>query len=181
MLPISLRLEKCPTVLVGAGKAGENRLALLKAAGGPLRVFSPETSGPLAEAAEAAEADEEAIRAARVLFVGGMPIEEGRRLAAIARDAGTLVNVEDELDLCDFHVPALVRRGDLVLAVLTGGKAPGMARHIRKYLEGLFGPEWADRLDEVAEARLKWRAEGLGLKEVGANVERYIVEKGWLK
>ncbi|WP_420558974.1 precorrin-2 dehydrogenase/sirohydrochlorin ferrochelatase family protein [Tepidicaulis sp.] len=182
MLPISLDLDLCPTVLVAAGEAGEKRLALLKAGGaGKLRVFSAEAEGPLAEAAESPEADLEAVKAARVVFVAGLPRAEGERLAAVARKAGALVNVEDERDLCDFHVPALVRRGDLILAILTGGKAPGMARFIRRYLERIFGPEWADRLDEVAAQRLKWRAEGLSLPQVSAKTERFIEDKGWLK
>ncbi len=60
------------------------------------------------------------------------------RLAQLARDAGVLVNVEDVPDLCDFHVPAAVRRGDLLLTVSTGGRAPGLSRILREWLETPF-------------------------------------------
>ena len=68
----------------------------------------------------------------------------------------------------------------LVISVSTGGKSPGLARRLRRHLEGLFGPEWAGRLDEVGRQRRIWRAEGLELAEIGRRVDAYIEEKGWL-
>ncbi len=61
-----------------------------------------------------------------------------------------LVNVEDVLPLCDFHVPAVVRRGDLLLTASTGGAAPGLARALREWLAQNFGPEWTDRLKDIS-------------------------------
>src|SRR6201999_378899 len=61
-----------------------------------------------------------------VLFVAGLDQPSAAALAAKARAAGILVNVEDVPELCDFHVPAIVRRGDLVLTASTGGHAPGL-------------------------------------------------------
>ena len=73
---------------------------------------------------------------------------------------GVLVNVEDVLPLCDFHVPAIVRRGDLLLTASTGGQAPGLARPLRESLAEQFGPEWTGRLKDLGLARAKWRAAG---------------------
>ena len=61
----------------------------------------------------------------QLLFVAGLPEGEARHLAGRARALGVLVNVEDVLPLCDFHVPAMVRRGDLLLTASTGGAVPG--------------------------------------------------------
>src|SRR6202012_3079716 len=99
--------------------------------------------------------------AVRVLFVAGLPGGGRRDLAARARALGVLVNVEDNIPLCDFHVPAIVRRGDLLLTASTGGQAPGLARALREVLADEFGPEWTGRLRELAQARAKWRSQGL--------------------
>jgi siroheme synthase-like protein len=76
--------------------------------------------------------------------------------AAIAREARTrraLVNVMDNVPNCDWAAPAVVRRGDLVLAVGTGGVSPAVARLVRERLEAAFGPEWAEVLRVVGEVR----------------------------
>jgi siroheme synthase-like protein len=76
--------------------------------------------------------------------------------AAIAREArarGALVNVMDDVPNCDWAAPAVVRRGDLVLAVGTGGVSPAVARLIRERLEESFDPAWAELLRIVGEIR----------------------------
>src|ERR1700760_3764789 len=89
----------------------------------------------------------------------GLPEGESRLLAGRARALGGLVNVEDVLPLCDFHVPAIVRRGDLLLTASTGGQVPGLSRALRESLADRFGPEWTQRLRELAIARARWRSE----------------------
>jgi siroheme synthase-like protein len=76
--------------------------------------------------------------------------------AAIAEEGrarGALVNVMDDVPNCDWAAPAIVRRGDLVLAVGTGGVSPAVARLVRERLEAAFGPEWAEVLLVVGEVR----------------------------
>jgi siroheme synthase-like protein len=76
--------------------------------------------------------------------------------AAIAREArarGVLVNVMDDIPACDWAVPAVVRRGDLVLAIGTGGSSPALARLVRERLQDEFGAEWAELLRVVGEVR----------------------------
>jgi siroheme synthase-like protein len=53
-----------------------------------------------------------------------------------------LCNVVDVPPLCNFIVPSIVRRGELALAISTGGASPVVAKHIRQELEGRYGPEW---------------------------------------
>ena len=76
----------------------------------------------------------------QLLFVAGLPEGEARDLAARARGLGVLVNVEDVLPLCDFHVPAIVRRGELLLTASTGGQVPGLARALRESLADAVRP-----------------------------------------
>ena len=128
----------------------------------------------------ATDAEDEALAGLRLLFVAGLPESEARSLATKARAKGVLVNVEDVPDLCDFHVPAIVRRGDLVLSVSTGGRVPGLARRLRESLERQFGPEWSNRLDELSDARESWRAAGLAPQDVSKRTRERIAEKGWL-
>lgn len=76
--------------------------------------------------------------------------------AAIAHEArarGVLVNVMDDVPNCDWAAPAVVRRGDLVIAIGTGGVSPAVARALRERLEADHGPEWTEVLRIVGEVR----------------------------
>jgi siroheme synthase-like protein len=74
-------------------------------------------------------------------------------IAADARSVGVLVNVMDDVPNCDFAAPAIVRRGDLVVAIGTGGRAPALASRLRAELSERFGPEWAELVDLVGRVR----------------------------
>jgi siroheme synthase-like protein len=74
-------------------------------------------------------------------------------IAADARAAGVLVNVMDDVPNCDFAAPAIVRRGDLVIAVGTGGRAPALASRLRAELGDRFGPAWAELVEVVGQVR----------------------------
>jgi precorrin-2 dehydrogenase/sirohydrochlorin ferrochelatase len=73
--------------------------------------------------------------------------------AAEARQAGVLVNVVDTPALCDFTLPALVSRGDLLITVSTGGASPILARRIREQIEQLYGDDFGSYLAELAVIR----------------------------
>jgi precorrin-2 dehydrogenase/sirohydrochlorin ferrochelatase len=60
-----------------------------------------------------------------------------------AVERGVLVNIVDDPARCNFIVPSLVQRGDLCLAISTGGKSPALAKRLRERLEAEFGPEYA--------------------------------------
>lgn len=115
-----------------------------------------------------------------LLFVAGLPRDAAAALAARAKVAGALVNVEDAPDLCDFHMPATVRRGDLALTVSTSGRAPGLARLVREWLGAAFGAEWAERVNKAGLARARWRSEGASGEEVYRRIRDLALSERWL-
>ena len=167
MLPLVLNPVSLKAGLAGRGDARDRRAALLAEAGVETRLL-PDT------------VTDELLGGLQVLFVAGLPEGEARELANRARVLGVLVNVEDVLPLCDFHVPAIVRRGDLLLTASTGGQVPGLARALRESLADQFGPEWTVRLKELGLARAKWRAQGLSPGEVSHKVREMISLMEWL-
>jgi len=167
MLPLVLNPVTLRAGLAGQGPERDRRAALLAEAGVEARLLP-------------ATVTDEILASLQVLFVAGLPDAEARDLATRARAKGVLVNVEDVLPLCDFHVPAVVRRGDLLLTASTGGQVPGLARALRESLAEQFGPEWTGRLKELGLARAKWRAQGLSPRDVSQNVRDMISRMGWL-
>lgn len=167
MMPLVFT-QATPTLLVGRGPAFEKRRALLEASKvAPLRLFD-HVPGP------------EALDAARLVFGAGLTSEEGEALAAAARARCIPVNIEDVPHLCDVHVPAMVRRGDLLLTVSTGGGAPAMAGALRAWLGERFGPEWGDHLEALAERRQALRANGAPPAEVMRQLQSHMRASGWL-
>ena len=120
------------------------------------------------------------LAAARIVFIAERAARHAHDLAATARAAGALVHVEDEPDLCDMHAPATLRRGDLLIAVSTGGQSPALAGQVKRFLGALFGTEWQQRLDELAALRHGWREGGADLETVACWTEEWIGRQGWL-
>jgi precorrin-2 dehydrogenase/sirohydrochlorin ferrochelatase len=167
MLPLTLVPHALKVGLAGAGEARDRRAALLAEAGVEARLL-------------AADTPDDALKGLQLLFVAGLPESEARLLADRARRLGALVNVEDVLALCDFHVPAIVRRGDLLLTASTGGQVPGLSRALRESLADRFGPEWTGRLKDLQMARARWRSEGLSPADVSQLVRALVEQEGWL-
>lgn len=78
-----------------------------------------------------------------------------------SRKKGILINVVDDLQLSDFIIPSYLRRGDLTIAVSTGGKSPALARKIRTALEDKFGTEYASLAILVNNVRSKLKQKGI--------------------
>lgn len=167
MLPIVLDQDEIAAGLAGAGEGLKRRKALLEQAG-------------VIPTSVDAHAPAEALAGLTVLFIAGLERETAGLLAARARASGVLVNVEDEPALCDFHVPAIVRRGDLIVSVSTAGRAPGLARLIREWLEKKLHLEWSRRLDDISGARQSWRAAGHSPSEVSEKTRAMVAGKEWL-
>ena len=166
MFPIVLNLSQIPVLLVGRGELLVRRRKQLEE-GGAARLVIKETPS------------QEDIQDAAVVMVAGLPRAEAERIVQQARGLGKLVNVEDVNDLCDFYFTANVRRGDLLIAISTGGASPTLARKIRDAIGAMFGEEWAARVRDMARERRAWKAAGATFHQLIDNSEKYLKEKGW--
>ena len=142
-LPVFLDLQTGPVLLVGAGDLARAKLRLLAAAGARVRWFATDGHHDLSglEAADAArielaEGDPLAADLAgfiAILCAGAGDI--GVAMSARAKAVGLPVNVMDDLQHSTFIFPAIVDRGDVVVAVGTGGASPVVARRVRERIE----------------------------------------------
>lgn len=161
-LPVFLDLAAGPVVLVGAGEMARAKLRLLLGAGASIRCYATDGDRDLAGLTEAERA--------QVMFPDGEPLHAdltgaiallcagagdlAAPLAAKARALSVPVNVMDELSHSTFIFPAIVDRGDVVVAIGTGGTSPVVARRVRELIETVLPA----RIGDLAALIGRWRA-----------------------
>jgi siroheme synthase-like protein len=170
--PVLLELEGRRAVVVGELAVVAGKVDGLLAAGATVTVVAP---GPAAELKRLVAEPGVTVRrrgylpgdlgGAFLCVAGSADPAERSAVAAEARAAGVLVNVMDDVPNCDFAAPAVVRRGDLVVAVGTGGRAPALASRLRAELGERFGPEWVELVELVGEVRAATLADLPDLEE----------------
>ncbi len=160
LFPMFLKLEGRQVLVVGAGNVGEPKIASLLETGAQIRVVALHASPAVREWAREGKI-ELAVRAftsddlsgAFLAIVATNSRTLNERVYREAQRRGVLCNVVDVPDLCDFFYPAVVRRGDLQIAVSTAGQSPSLAQKIRQQLEKQFGPGYATWVAELGETR----------------------------
>ena len=95
-------------------------------------------------------------------------------IAGIARAHRVLVNVEDIPDLCNFHIPALIRRGELNIAISTSGTNPGFAAALRRELDTRFDASWTRHIQSANQLRARMRSDGSPPGDIIRAMERCV-------
>ena len=160
LFPVFMKLEGRSCLVVGAGTIGEPKIGSLIAAGASVRVVALHATAAVTEWVRTGAITWEA-RAFNGADLDNtfmvIAATNSRDLnAAIfheARQRNILCNVVDDPEYCDFYYPAIVRRGDLQIAISTNGHSPALAQRIRRELEIQFGPEYGEWLDELGRTR----------------------------
>jgi precorrin-2 dehydrogenase / sirohydrochlorin ferrochelatase len=189
--PVFLELSGRRCLMVGGGPIAEHRVAALLAAGAQVRVISPRaTPGLAALAADGRIAHESRVyregdlAGADLAFVATDSREVNAAVAREARERAVWVNAADDPAHCTFILPALVRRGDLTVAVATGGTSPALARVVRQELEAYLTADYATLAAIAAEVRREMRAAGQVVtadawrRALGPEVRELIVRRG---
>jgi len=158
--PIGLiRLEKKKIVVVGGGKVASRKVEGLLRAGATVSVISPEfcedirrEDPGLVKLIEREYRPGDLEEAFLVIAATDQP-QVNQAVWQEAELRGCLVNVVDDPQHCTFILPAVIQRGDLSIAVHTGGASPALASRLRANLEEIIGPEYGILTDILAELR----------------------------
>jgi precorrin-2 dehydrogenase/sirohydrochlorin ferrochelatase len=163
-----MKLSGKRCLVVGAGKVGEPKIGGLIDTGARIHVVAIAASDQVREWADAGKIDLE-LRAFSSSDLDGMFLAVvatasrslNERVYLEAQERGVLCNVVDVPDLCDFFYPAVVRRGDLQIAISTAGQSPSLAQKLRQQLERQFGDGYAAWVEQLGETRRLVLASGL--------------------
>ena len=157
---LDVRGRNC--LVVGGGAVGTRKVRTLLECGARVTVISAAFSPELADLAEAGritlkEGPYRSRDLEDMFLVIGATDDEALNLR-VSQDAARrnmLCNIADRPAACSFILPAIVQRGDLVIAVSTSGNSPAFAKHLRRRLEAEFGPEYARFLELMGAVRRK--------------------------
>lgn len=189
--PVMLDLSGRRCVVIGPGAVREGKVDALLAAGAddvlvvsagpPARLDAlRDIDGATVVRREWREGD---LDGAFLVIASNSNGAERDAIARHARARGALVNVMDDIPNCDWSAPSVVRRGELVLSIATGGASPALAKQLRLRLAGEFGEEWSEVakvlrtvreetlpfLPDLAERARRW-GDALDLDEAAALV-----------
>lgn len=158
--PVALDLRHRQCIVVGGGLVAERKVDSLLECQARVLVVAPLVTPRLQELARdgAIGLAEREYRpgdlAGAFLAVGATDRPQvNEAIFQEAQERGILVNVVDDPSRCNFIVPASLRRGDLTIAITTGGRSPSLARQLRQELEDLFPPEYAQHLEKLVSYR----------------------------
>jgi precorrin-2 dehydrogenase/sirohydrochlorin ferrochelatase len=167
-----LKLEGRSCLVVGAGAIGEPKIESLLTSGASVRVVAPHVTAAVAEWArtgaivwEAREFKVPDLDGVFLVIAATSSPEANGTIFREAQRRNILCNVVDDPEHCDFYYPAVVRRGDLQLAISTNGRSPALAQRIRRELEIQFGPEYGKWLEELGKIRQQLFASGMNPNE----------------
>ncbi len=164
--PINLDIRNRSCLVVGGGAVGTRKVLGLIDCGGRVTLISPEASETLQKLSKDGAITwhrrpfSEGDVVGHFLIIGATDDEPlNRRVHADAEAHGLLCNIADRPEICNFILPAVIRRGDLSLAISTSGRSPAFAKHLRKTLSKQFGPEVQTFLDLMGAIRQRLLAE----------------------
>ena len=160
--PVFMDLKALPVLVVGGGNVALRKVQTLLHHGALVRIVSPRLVPELRELIDETtcfwvekEYSTEDIQDAMLVFSCTEIEEVNVHVSCDAKAHYRPVNVVDEPEKCSFIVPSIMERGDLKIAVSTGGSSPIVARQVRSELEALYGNEMADYLTLLKSWRTK--------------------------
>ena len=166
--PVFLDIAAKPVVVIGGGEVALRKVEGLLDAGARVTVVSPELHPDLGTLAVegrvkhiAREYERGDLQGYVLAFVGTDDRSLNAIVAREGRERGVWVNAVDDPPNCDFIMPGIVRRGDLIVAVSTSGGSPAMARKMREEMETFLTEDYALLLELASEVRAELREKGI--------------------
>jgi precorrin-2 dehydrogenase / sirohydrochlorin ferrochelatase len=166
-LPLNIDMQDRVVLIVGGGRVATRKaLALLKA-GAEVRIVSPFLSEELAACEAAGEIKVRTrefaspdVEGAFMVITATDNAQANAAAAAEARRRGILVAVTDDPEAGNCMFPAVLRRGELEIAVSSGGRCPAFSTQVRDVIGNVIGEEYGTALAQLSEEREKLLTEG---------------------
>ncbi|MCI0416770.1 bifunctional precorrin-2 dehydrogenase/sirohydrochlorin ferrochelatase [bacterium] len=159
--PAFLDLRDRQVLVVGGGEIAQRKVAQLLEAGARVNVVSPTLTTALKRMVlkhairyRQAEFEGRDLDDVWLVIVATDDKPVNQRIAHIAEDRRVFCNVVDQTPLCSFLAPAIVERGNVLIAVSTGGSSPALAQRMRREIQSQIGPEYG----QLADLMNRWRA-----------------------
>ena len=179
--PILVDLQGKRALVVGGGKVAQRKIETLLDHGASVQVVARELTATLEELRNHEEIDflgdefsEVFLEGAFLVFAATDDASLNRRVSQAAQQRGLLVNAVDQPADCNFIVPSVLARGDLLIAVSTSGKSPAFARKVRIELERYFGEEYGFFLNLMGNLRKEILRLGLSQEENKSAFEELV-------
>jgi len=158
--PIYLQLNEQPCIVIGGGKIAEGKIEGLLTAGAKVTIVSPDLTSRLRELVERNQITHIArvyqpgdLASAFIVICATDQTEINHQVWQEASANGQLVNVVDDTQHCNFIAPAILRKGDLTIAISTAGKAPALAVRLKERLQNQIGSEYERFLELSGQLR----------------------------
>jgi len=179
--PILVDLQGKRALVVGGGKVAQRKIETLLEHGASVQVIAKELTATLEELRNyekieflGDEFSEAFLEGAFLVFAATDDASLNRRVSQAAQQRGLLVNAVDQPADCNFIVPSVLSRGDLLIAVSTSGKSPAFARKVRVELERQFGEEYGFFLNLMGNLRKEILRVGLSQEENKSAFEQLV-------
>jgi precorrin-2 dehydrogenase/sirohydrochlorin ferrochelatase len=165
--PVSLDITDKRCVIIGGGEVAQRKAERLIDCGAQVTIVSRTLTPPLEDKKKAntiehidMDYEKQTLHGAFMVIGATDRDDVNAQVSQDALSLGMLVNIVDDPDKCNFILPSLAQRGDLSIAVSTGGKSPALARKIREDLQRQYGPEYISLLAIMGLLRKKILAQG---------------------
>lgn len=167
--PLMVQLEDAPVLLVGGGRTAFHKAKILVDFGARVQVVAPELLSEFRELPVRWESrtfePEDLDRGDWILTVAATNHREvNRTVSRLCREKRIPVNVVDDPELCSFIFPALIREGEVVCAVSSGGRSPLVAQYVKKRSDRPCRKDWGP---SMKNGELPPAAEGGGTGSPG--------------
>jgi precorrin-2 dehydrogenase / sirohydrochlorin ferrochelatase len=188
LFPAFLKLQGRRCLVVGAGPVAEEKIESLLRAGATVRVVAPLATSHVQAWARAKKIRWQPRKFHLADLTGAFLVVAATSSPALhakifrqARRRGVLCNVVDDPAHCDFYYGAVVRRGELQIAISTGGHSPALAQRLRKKLESEIGAEYEHWLAALGAARRRLFAKSISPARRKALLHRLASENSFEK
>lgn len=158
LYPINIKLEDLEITIIGGGDVAYRKCRNFLDFGKKVKVVSKEFIDEFYELNEDVELiediyKEEYIQSSFIVVAATNDRKINEEIGIYCRKYGKLVNVVDNIELCNYTVPSVIRRGDLLLSISTGGKSPSLSSKIKKELEEKYDDNYEEYINLLGKCR----------------------------